>query len=371
MTRGRRKGVLIAGGGLAGSLAALAMASLRPEVPLLIVDERERFGGDRLWLVFDAEIPDEARSFVEPLIARSWEGFYLAFPRAPRKLKAPLHAITGEALDAELRRALDPDRYRLGTRVVAVRDDALVLDGGETIRAEGAIDARGPANLSMLNLQHLAFLRRDYRFDAPHGVDRPVLADATLNQGEGLAFFRCVPLGETRLAVYHVVLSSGPRTDPEAAGKRLDDYVERRGWSREAVEREDLGDWPLPAGGDFDAFWRIGGARVAKLGLRGGFFHPGTGWTAGDAIRAALSLAAQPDFTGAALHDTFEAEAKSLWADREVYRAFNATLARSGPGGRRARFERLHRIDPGVLTRFYADRLRLLDRRVLERELRG
>ena len=46
MARGRRDGILIAGGGLAGSLAALAMARHRPEVPLLIVEERETFGGD-------------------------------------------------------------------------------------------------------------------------------------------------------------------------------------------------------------------------------------------------------------------------------------------------------------------------------------
>lgn len=371
MTRGRRNGVVIAGGGLAGSLAALALARLRPGVELLIVEEGERFGGDRQWLLFEDDVPEEARELVAPLIARSWEGYYLAFPGHARKLKAPLHVIDGAALDAELRRALPADRFRTGTRAVAVREDALVLDGGETIKAQGAIDARGPANLSMLRLLHFAFVRRDYRFEAPHGVDRPVLADATLNTGEGLAFFRCVPLGDQRLAVYDVLLSTGPGSDAAAAGRRLHHYVERRGWRGGTVERESAGDWPLPAGGDFGAFWRIGGARVAKLGVRGGFVHPGTGWTAPDAIRTALLLARQQDLSGAALHDAFAAEAKRLWGERAPWREVNRAYARAGPGAQRALFERIHRLDPGLLARFHSGRLGLLDRRAIEREVRG
>ena len=83
--------------------------------------------------------------------------------------------------------ALKPKQYRLGTKVVAVREDALVLDGGETIKAEGAIDARGAANHSTLDCLYEARLERDYRFEAPHRVDRPVLIDATVDQAGGLA----------------------------------------------------------------------------------------------------------------------------------------------------------------------------------------
>ena len=64
-----------------------------------------------------------------------------------------------------------------------MREDALVLDGGEEIKAEGAIDARGAANLSTLDLLYEARLEREYRFKAPHRVDRPVLIDATVDAG--------------------------------------------------------------------------------------------------------------------------------------------------------------------------------------------
>ena len=51
----------------------------------------------------------------------------------------------------------------------------------------------------------------------------------------------------------------------------------RAAGSRRARRGEQVQVRPLPIGGDFAAFWRQSGARVAKLGLRGGFVHPVTG----------------------------------------------------------------------------------------------
>ena len=124
-------------------------------------------------------------------------------------------------------------------------------------------------------------------------------------------------------------------------------------------------------GGDFAAFWRLGGARVAKLGLRGGFVHPATGRTVADAARMALLLGRQRDFSGAALHDLFEDEAKQLWKKREFLRGLTAALAAARPEQRRDLMERLYRLDPGLIARFHADRLGLLDRMRIQRALRG
>jgi lycopene beta-cyclase len=41
--------LVIAGGGLAGCLAALAIAERRPDVPLLVLEAEDRFGGDHVW----------------------------------------------------------------------------------------------------------------------------------------------------------------------------------------------------------------------------------------------------------------------------------------------------------------------------------
>jgi lycopene beta-cyclase len=370
MVRGKREGVLIAGGGTAGCLAALALARLRPDVPLLIVEEQERFGGTRARALFDAEIAGEAGELIAPLAEQSWPGFYVAFPAFSRKLKGDLLAFGAEALHRAMIETLDEKQYRLGTKVVAVREDAMVLDGGEEIRAEGAIDARGAANLSMLELLYETRLARDYLMAAPHKVDRPVLADATAETAEGLGYMQCLPLDEQRLTVADVAVAEHSQPDG-GAGERLDRYVARRGWAGAEIEAERIVARPLPFGGDFAAFWRIGGARVAKLGLRGGFLHPVTGRTLADAARTGLLLARQRDFSGAALHDAVEAEAKALWKKREPLRALNAAIAAAPPGERPAMLARLHALDPGLIVRMQADTLGMLERRKVQQALRG
>lgn len=369
MVRGRRDGIVIAGGGLAGCLAALAMAKSRPDVPLLIVEEGARFGDNGVRTFADAELDDEALALVAPLIGQRWPGFYIAFPGLSRKLKGAQSGFGADALHAAMTAALSPKQYRLGTKVVAVREDALVLDGGEEIKAEGAIDARGAANLSMLDLLYEARLERDYLLKAPHRLDRPVLIDATVGQAGGLRFVQCVPLADDRLLIADICISERPQPDEDAA-KRLDAYLARRGWQRRKLEGAHAGARPLPYGGDFASFWRLGGARVAKLGLRGGFLHPATGRTLADAARTALLLTRQSDFSGAALHDLFESEARQLWKKREPLRAITGALAAAGPEARRDLLKSLYALDPGLIARLRAGRLGLLDRGRIQRALK-
>jgi lycopene beta-cyclase len=369
MARGRRDGIIIAGGGLAGCLAALAMARARPEVPLLIVEEGETFGDNGFRTFSDAELDAEAMALVAPLIGARWPGFYVAFPGLSRKLKGAESGFGAAALHDAMTAALMPKQYRLGTRVVAVREDALVLDGGEEIRAEGAIDARGAANLSMLDLLYEARLERDYQLKAPHRLDRPVLIDATVGQAGGLRFVQCVPLAPERLLVADICISERAQPDDEA-GKRLDAYLVTRGWARKKLNGTRAGTRPLPYGGDFASFWRLGGARVAKLGLRGGFLHPATGRTLADAAQTALLLTRQRDFSGAALHDLFESEARQLWKKREFLRNVTGAIAAAKPEARRDLLKSLYALDPGLIARLRAGRLGLLDRGRVQRALK-
>jgi lycopene beta-cyclase len=369
MAKGKRDGLLIAGGGLAGCLVALAMAKARPDVPLLLVEGSETFGRpDRTWTFLESDIDPADRWLLEPLITASWPGYYVAFPGQSRNFKAPVHAISAERLDAVMRETLRPDQYRLGTRVVAVRDNELVLPGGEKLRGDAAVDARGATNLSLLDLGWRLCLGRTYRFAAPHGLDRPVLIDATI---EGAGFFRCLPLAEDRMLVEYVDHGATPESGLADAGARIDAYLQRRRWIPAEVESEQQAQLPLPLGGDFNAFWRVGGARVAKLGIRGGFFHPATGAALPDAVGAAILLAGQRTLDGAALHDLFEEEASLLWKKREYYRSYNSQLFALPPQARAGFLERLYRLDPAVIARFHAARAGLIDRRRISAALKA
>jgi lycopene beta-cyclase len=367
MAKTKRDGLLIAGGGLAGSLAALAMARTRPDVPILLVEEGEGFGGHHLLFFFDRDIGDADRQLADPLATHRWPGYYVAFPEQSRKLKTACSAIHPTEIDRAVRETLRPDQYRLGTRIVAVRDNELILQGGEKIKADGAIDARGAANLSMLELGWHKFLSRQYRFSGPHGLDRPVLIDATVGQNHAAGFFRCFPLTEDRMVVEEAHLSELPGLDAEDAGARIDAYIARRGWAAAELEHEATGAHPLGIGGDFAAFWRVGGARVAKLGVRGGFFHPATGYSLPDALLTASLLTEQRDFTGAALHDMFEQHSMALWRKREFYRDFNRSLFSAAPADRMTKVERVYGLDPGVIARFHGAQATMLDRRRISR----
>ena len=61
MALSKHDGLIIAGGGLAGSLLALAMAERRPDVPLMLIEAGETFGGNHLWSFFDSDVDPEDR----------------------------------------------------------------------------------------------------------------------------------------------------------------------------------------------------------------------------------------------------------------------------------------------------------------------
>jgi lycopene beta-cyclase len=217
----------------------------------------------------------------------------------------------------------------------------------------------------MLDLGWQKFVGREYRFPEPHGVDRPVLIDATVDQSGGLRFVCNLPFGEHDMLVEDIVYSDIPDFDPEATGGRIEAYLAKRRWAGGEKKREQGGVLPIVLGGDFDAFWRVGGARVAKLGMRGGFFHPTTGHSLADAVRTAISLTRQRDFSGRGLHDLFERQAAASWKGRDFYRKLNATLFRAAPHERYRVFERLYRQDPALIARFHSGRPTAFDRRRL------
>lgn len=359
----RREGLLIAGGGLAGCLAALAMARARPEVPILLVEEAASFGGSHLWSFFDSDVEDADRWLLEPLIGHHWDGYYVAFPGHARKFRTGYNSIRSDRLDALVRETLRPDQYLLNTRIAAVRDSEIVLTDGEVIKADGAVDARGAANLSLLDLGWQKFVGREYRFERPHMVDRPVVMDATVDQIDGYRFVYCLPFDDHRMLVEDTYYSDAPALDAAVVGARIEAYVAKRGWGAGIVEREESGVLPVAIGGDFDAFLRIGGARVAKLGLRGGLFHPTTGYSLPDAVRTAVLLTRQQDFKGAAIHDLFSEHARNLWKKRAFYRTLDTMLFRAAePDERYKVLERFYRLNTSLIERFYAGKSTALDK---------
>ena len=352
--------LIIAGGGLAGCLAALALARRRPELPLLLVEQSDVFGGNHVWSFFDADVATDHRWLVEPAVAASWDGYSIHFPDRERVLPTRYNSLTSECLDRLVRERLRPDQYRLGAAIAELEPNAIRLATGETLSAAAVIDARGPAALDALDLGWQKFVGREFRLSAPHGLERPIVMDARVDQADGYRFVYCLPFAEDRLLIEDTYYSTEPTLDLDRLGDRILDYASARGWRIAALERQETGVLPVAMGGDFDRFWPAGDP-VGRLGLRGGFFHPVTGYSLPDAVRTAMLLTLQTDL--AQIATNLRAEAARLWRERRFYRLLSKMLFRAAKPHERYRvLQHFYRLDPDVIARFYAGRSTFADR---------
>jgi lycopene beta-cyclase len=350
----------IAGGGLAGCLAALALAKLRPDVPFLLVEQGESFGGNHVWSYFDADVAEADRWLVAPFTAHHWPAYDIAFPRRRRTLPTGYNSARSTLLDAAVRERLRPDQYRLGAPIAALAPDAVTLASGERIAAAAVIDARGPEPTAALELGWQKFVGHEVRLTAPHGLERPIVMDACVEQHDGYRFVYCLPFAPDRLLIEDTYYSNEPALDRALLGRRIAAYAESRGWRIAEVEHEEQGVLPVATGGDFTAFWPAADP-VGRLGLRGAFFHPTTGYSLPDAVRTALLVARHGD--PATLAAMLRAEAARLWRERGFYRLLSRMLMHGArPEERRGVLEHFYRLAPDRIARFYAGRFTLVDK---------
>ncbi len=355
--------VAIVGAGLAGGLIALALHRRHPELDVRLIDGADRVGGNHLWSFFASDVAAADRWIVAPLVSHAWPAHAVAFAGHRRRLTAPYYSVESARLDAEVRAVLPPRALMLGRRALAASPTAVVLADGDRIEARGVIDARGTGDLSHLDLGWQKFVGRELVLAAPHDLDAPVIMDADVEQIDGYRFIYCLPFTPDRLFVEDTYYADTPDLARDRSVALLDDYAAGRGWAVEHVAREETGVLPVAMGGDFDAYWRSGGARVAKAGMRAGLFHPLTGYSLPDAVRTAALLARGSRFDAGALHEATHGLARRSWQARGFYRLLSRLLFRAAaPAERHRVFERFYRLDRRLIDRFYAGNSTMMDK---------
>ncbi|NJC35091.1 lycopene beta-cyclase [Sphingomonas jejuensis] len=341
----------IVGGGLAGGLAALALRARRPDLDVRLV-EPGTIGGNHVWSFFDADLSAAGRALIEGAVTWRWPGYDIAFPDLRRRLDQGYNSVSSDRFAALVDRTLPRGAvvHAAATRLSATGVD--LADGGR-IEAAGVVDARGAGDLSMLKCGWQKFVGRELRLRHPHGLDRPVVMDATVPQIDGFRFVYLLPFAADRIFVEDTYYSRSPALDPQALSARIDDYAAARGWEVVESTRYESGVLAVVSGGSFDALWGSDG--VAKIGVRAGSFHPTTGYSLPDAVRTACWLAAQPDLRGAALHDAARARARASWKAAARYRLLDRMLFDAAPDLQRYRvLQHFYGKDPSVISRFYA-----------------
>ena len=260
--------------------------------------------------------PADDRWLVEPLIAASLGRLRRRASRAPaRTLPTGYNSTRSELLDRAVRdraagRAVSARRRdRRRSRRTPSRWPA-----ASASTAAAVIDARGPGR-SRRARPRLAEVRRPRA--APRRAARPRPADrhGRHRRPARRLSLRLLPAlrRRTDLLVEDTYYSTRPTLD--RAGARRADRRLCRGAGlahrpQSSARRRACCRWrwaatSTPSGRPRD--------RSARLGLRGGFFHPTTGYSLPDAVRIAVLIARQADFAGARL-PMLRAEARAALA---------------------------------------------------------
>ena len=202
-----QKPLLIIGAGLTGSLIALALARLRPEVDFLLIEQGPRFGGGLVPPFFASSVAPVNRWLVDSLIVGEWDVHYVAVLGPSRTLQSGVALIVPEQIHAEVLQAIPAERVRLRTKVVHVDRNGALLMTGEVLDASLILDARGdPATPASAGIW-CQTTNRTFRFPRLHGLSRPILVDTTL-PASGWAFLQYIPLTPDCLLVRYIRYSA-------------------------------------------------------------------------------------------------------------------------------------------------------------------
>ena len=359
----RHADIAILGGGLAGGLIALALRKARPDCKLLLVEQEQSLGGNHIWSFFGSDVGKAGRDLLGPIVEAAWPGYAVRFPKYRRDLSTSYYSITSARLDEALRAGLPEDAILTGMRVLAAGTGAVTLAEGTRIECGAVIDAHGIRLQGQLAGGWQKFLGQRVKLAEPHGLAKPIVMDATVEQVDGYRFVYCLPFGTDEIFIEDTYYSDSPMIDHAALADRIGAYARSQGWRIERVVHEEQGVLPVVAAGDWDAFWRSSGGQMARAGTRAGLFHPVTSYSVSEAVRFALALAQQPDLTHAPLADFSERWARRHWQRSSFGRLLSAMLFQAAePLLRYRMMEHFYRLDTRLIERFYAGRSTLLDR---------
>jgi lycopene cyclase len=186
----------------------------------VLVEHGERFGGRHVWSFFASDVASTDAWLVEPLVAARWDGYEVRFPGHSRVLSTPYRSILSENLDAALRAALPADALLDGAEVLEAGQERVVAGGRAGTAGGGVIDARGATAMPHMAGAGSASIGELLRLDHPHGLARPIVMDAWVEQTDGYRFVYCLPFSATEVFVEDTFYTDDPRLDRAAMRRR-------------------------------------------------------------------------------------------------------------------------------------------------------
>jgi len=352
--------LLLAGGGLANGLIAYRLAQLRPEVSVKLVEGGDSLGGRHTWSFFDTDI-ESADDWIRVFVAKSWGTYEVRFPKRRRRVVSAYRSISSKRFHEVLTAQLG-DRIVLNAQIETLGSDWVSLADGRRLTADLVIDGRGPTASHDLILGYQKFLGQTVRLAADHGLDAPIIMDATVDQTDGYRFIYVLPWDARTLLIEDTRYTDNPDFARDDLRIGVSDYARAQGWAVEAVLEEEDGVLPVALDGNIAAHWRRAEGHILS-GLRAALFHPTTGYSFPDATALADAICGLTVIDGPSVERLIRERSIQLWRDRAFFRLLNRMLFRAAPPAERYRvLERFYGLPEALIARFYAARLTRLDK---------
>ena len=361
MSEPERLDIALVGGGLANGLIAWRLSQLRPELRFGLIEAGPEVGGNHTWSFHEGDLTSPEHAWMAPFVTYRWSDNEVRFPNRRKRLGTGYCSVSSERF-RELLTARLGERILCGSPVRGVTPTSVLLDDGTEIEAGCVVDGRGHAPSRHMRLGFQKFLGQEIEMAEPHGVDRPVIMDATVPQSDGYRFVYLLPLTATRLLIEDTYYADGADLDRARLTASIRQYMTDHGWEAQTIVREEEGILPIAIDGDIEAFWDEK-AGVPASGLAAGLFHPTTGYSLPDAVKLADRLAGLPDLHAEAVYAETRAHSVSTWKERGFFRMLNRLLYFAGDASQRYRIlEHFYRLDAPLVARFYAARLKTRDK---------
>lgn len=353
--------LILVGGGLSTGLIAERMAAAHPDRRTLIVEAQPTLGGNHTWSFHQTDVSEAQDRWLTPFLSATWPDQEVRFPGYRRRLDTGYRAISSERFHAVLT-AVPGLSTRLDTRVDRVETGRVVLEDGTVISGDCVIDGRGATDFGNCAIGYQTFVGHEVRMRAPHGLARPIIMDATVEQIGGYRFIYCLPFTTDTMLIEDTYYADTPAIDDQACAQRIEAYAKAAGWQIAETLRTERGILPIMLDASLDEIWPTASG-VARSGMRAGLFHQTTGYSLPLAAHVAEGLAAIAPLDTATAAAWIHGEASTVWRRQSYFRLLNRVMfIGARPAERRQIFERFYTLSRPLIERFYAGKLHAHDK---------
>lgn len=358
--------VVIVGGGLAGSLAALKLLTAKSDLHIVLVEAGPTLSGHQTWNFHESNVGStESMSWIQPLISKTWDDSSVKFPHLEKTLPGKYYAVRSENLHKLMKEKMSDD-ILLNSRAIRMSESHVELENDQILAARCVLDARGFLNSPPTGVS--GFHKKisiDFTLEKSHGLVRPIRMDASCPQLDGLRYFQILPWNDTQLTVSECFYSDSPQINYDRISLSILSFIERQGWKVASKDREEQGVSPIPMTSDY--LKRSLGGEALSIGMRGGYFHATTGQLFSDAVRIAEFLAGIEDLSTQNARNALMKFRRNWLSRQRFYRLVNRWLFYASEPALRYSLlqyifnqpqELVERFDSGMST--WTDRARLL-----------